>query len=306
MTAVPPVGRRLRRTRRRLVGAAQLTWLRLSLRTLEVLAPEAAAERAFDLWCTLPPGSRARRDARPGPGEVHHLPMPRGGSMVAEVWGAGPTVYLIHGWGGWRGQLGAFVAPLVASGHRVVAFDVPGHGDADPGFLGPRRGTFVEFQEALDVVARFGPAAGAVAHSMGTIALAHAVSTGVLTAERLVLVAPAHGLDEVLDRFVAVLRLSARTRDALHATVEEYTGRHVSDFSLAALGEVALVPPALVVHDRDDRETPFRVAEDVVARWPGATLVESNGLGHHRVLTAPATVAAAVAHIAGRVPVSPA
>jgi pimeloyl-ACP methyl ester carboxylesterase len=33
----------------------------------------------------------------------------------------------MHGWGGWRGQLGSFVEPLVAAGFRVIAFDVP-HG----------------------------------------------------------------------------------------------------------------------------------------------------------------------------------
>ena len=43
-------------------------------------------------------------------------------------WGEGPPVVLAHGWEGRGSQLGAFVAPLVAAGRRVVAFDAPAHG----------------------------------------------------------------------------------------------------------------------------------------------------------------------------------
>ena len=112
---------RIRRTRRRVLAVARLTWLRGSLKVLEVVSPAAADRRALELWCTPPPSSaRRRKDYRPSPGTVVRLPVPRGGNAVAEVWGDGPVVYLMHGWGGWRGQLGAFVAPLVAAGHRVV------------------------------------------------------------------------------------------------------------------------------------------------------------------------------------------
>ena len=141
---------RFRRSRRRLLVGARLTWLRVSLKVLETVAPAAADRRALGLWCDLPPGSGLRRDFRPYPGDVVRLPVPRGGEVVAEVWGEGPVVYLMHGWGGWRGQLGAFVEPLVATGHRLVAVDAPSHGDSDPGFMGRRRGTVMELMEALD------------------------------------------------------------------------------------------------------------------------------------------------------------
>lgn len=304
--------RRWRRTRRRATAAAALTAVRLQLRVLETVAPAAADRRALDLWCTLPPVPR-RQDHRPrGAGhtsEVHRVPVPRGGTVAVEVWGAGPdrpVTYLMHGWGGWRGQLGAFVAPLVDAGHQVVALDAPGHGDSDPGFLGPRRGTVMEFIEALDAtIARFGTPAGVVAHSMGCTVVGQVLAAGTRT-DRLALVAPNHEFGDIVTQFSRHLRLGGRTRDHLRATLEEITGRAMADFDLAPLGREGAVPggvpPTLVVHDRDDVETPYRVATGLVAAWPGARLVTTERLGHHRVLASPATVEAAVGHVLGRVP----
>ena len=115
-TARPTARRRSRtaRARRRIRGLALHAGLRANLAVLQVVAPSRADKLAFDLWCTLPPGSGRRRDHRPFPGDVVRLDVPRGGMAVAEVWGEGPAVYLMHGWGGWRGQLGAFVEPLLA------------------------------------------------------------------------------------------------------------------------------------------------------------------------------------------------
>jgi pimeloyl-ACP methyl ester carboxylesterase len=85
--------------------------------------------------------------------------------IVAEKWGSGPVIYLVHGWGGRRGQLDSFVAPLVQSGHTVVAFDAPSHGDSAPGMFGRGRGLLTEFSAALGAVVRhFGPAYGVIAH----------------------------------------------------------------------------------------------------------------------------------------------
>ncbi|MDT0166540.1 alpha/beta fold hydrolase [Actinotalea sp. AC32] len=296
--------RRLRRTRRRTAAAVQLTVLRARLRVLERVAPAAADRLALDLWCTFPQGAR-RTDLRPRPGVVERVPVPRGGTVAAESWGEGPTVLLVHGWGGWRGQLGAFVEPLVDAGHRVVALDAPGHGDADHGFLGAGRGTVMEFLEAIEAVAaRTGPVVGVVAHSMGTMATARAVASGSLAPDRLVLVAPSHPFLDVLDQFTALLRLSDRTRDHLRATLETIVGSSIEAFDLARCAADATMPPTLVVHDRLDRETPFAVAEAVVATWDDARLVPTTGLGHHRVLAAPTTVTAAVEHLTGRVPVA--
>ncbi len=295
--------RKVRRLRRRLVALAGLTWLRLTFVVLRVVAPSAADRRALDVWCTLPPGARRRAlDARPRPGDVVRLPAHRGGGeVVAEAWGddGAPLVYLVHGWGGWRGQLGAFVDPFVAAGYRVVAVDAPGHGDADAGFMGPHRGTVTEMIEALDEAVRtFGTPAGVVAHSLGTTVAMAALREGI-PADRLVLVAPNPAFAELLDRFAAVLWLGDRAKRHLRGELEEITGRPIDDFDVIPAGADGGMPDALVVHDLGDRETPHDVGAAVARAWPNATLLTTQGLGHYRVLADPDVVRAAVAHVAG-------
>lgn len=286
---------------RRLLGAARLAYVRARLRVLGVVAPRAAGAEVLRLWCTLPGGAGRRKDFRPSAGELVELTARRGGRMVAEVWGDGPVVYLVHGWGGWRGQLGAFVAPLVAAGHRVVAFDAPGHGDSGPSVMGPGRGTIVEVMEALEVAAeRFGEPAGIVAHSMGTTATSKVLRDGAVRTDRLVLVAPNHDVVDVIAQVARTLRLSARVQRMLHAGIEDFVGHPLSDFDLEPMGADGRLPQTLVVHDRQDKETPYVVGARVAAAWPTATLVSTDGLGHQRILRDDVVVDLAVQHVTRR------
>lgn len=271
------------------------------MRVLQIVAPAAADRRAIDLWCTLP-GDARHRDHRPQGGVVVSLPVPRGGEVCVETWGDGPVVYLMHGWGGWRGQLGAFVAPLVDAGHRVVAVDAPSHGDSGDGFMGHRRGTVMELMEALEATGReFGPAAGIIAHSLGCTVAAHAVRSS-LSAERLVLIAPNYGFDEVVRRFARAFRLDGRTTARLRASLEDITQRPLSAFDIDPLGADGSMPDTLVLHDRADKETPYEVGAALAAAWPNARLITTDGLGHQRILFDAEVVAAAVGHVSGRVP----
>src|SRR5665647_3448611 len=197
--------------------------------------------------------------------------------------------------------LGAFVEPLVATGHRLVAVDAPSHGDSDPGFMGRRRGTVMELMEALDAAGQqFGPAAGVIAHSLGCTVAAQVVRNS-LPAECLVLIAPNHGFGEVVEQFSATLRLNPRTRDHLRASLEAITRKPIEEFDLEPLGADGSMPDTLVLHDRADKETPYRVGEGLAAAWPYARLVTTVGLGHQRILADAGTVAAAVGHITDRV-----
>ena len=97
----------------------QPRWLpvvRTGNRALSALAPALAAGVAEHLFLTPP------RSHRP-PAEIELLatararPMRVSGRRIETwTWGAGPTVLLVHGWGGRGAQHGSFVGPLVARG----------------------------------------------------------------------------------------------------------------------------------------------------------------------------------------------
>jgi hypothetical protein len=116
---------------------------------LERFAPALGARWAVELWCT-PPAVEMSLRMPPGVPAGEPIEANWSGHRIAgEFWGDGPSVYLVHGWGGCRAHLGVFVKPLVDAGYRVFAFDLPSHNDSDPGDLAPGRTTIVECAEAV-------------------------------------------------------------------------------------------------------------------------------------------------------------
>lgn len=268
------------------------TAFRTFFRTADLVAPRLGARRARDLWFAVPP-TPAATPLPPG-GEPFTVTS-EGAEVRGWVFGAGPTVYLVHGWGGRGSQLTAFVEPLVATGHRVVLFDGPAHGESTPGPAGPGRSHGVELGRALDAVfLRFGPAEAVVAHSMGTMATYLALRFGWLGTERLVLIAPMVEIQGPFDQFQAALGFGDRTRRALDREVRTFVGVPVAEFDATVQAAHVEAVPTLVVHDRDDRQTAYADAMRLVGSLPDARLVTTEGLGHRRILRDPAVVAAVV------------
>jgi pimeloyl-ACP methyl ester carboxylesterase len=212
--------------------------------------------------------------------------------MAVWTWGEGPSVYLVHGWGGRGGQLASFVAPLVQSGFKAVTFDAPGHG-ASPG----ARSSLPEFALALREVARvFGPAHGVIGHSLGASATALALGQG-LQAERAVLIAPPADPSEWTRHLARRLGMTARVLRLMQTRIERRLGFHWSELDVPRLASRLLVP-LLVIHDRDDAEVPYADGEAIAAAAPEARLVTSHGLGHRRILREPRLVKEAVSFVA--------
>lgn len=271
------------------ISPVALAAMRTTFGVLERVAPGPGSVLAERIWCHVPSvNNSARRDQRPGPGEVITATV-NGGRVVAEAWGQGPAVYLSAGWGGWRGQLGAWVTPLVEAGYRPVAFDALSHGESDAGAMGPRASTLSELADSLTaVVGRVGPAYAVVAHSAGCIATALAIGDG-LAADRLVFVAPMAEPVSYIDDFCHILGVGNRVRTGMVSRLERRVGRPLADFDVVALAP-RLSLPLLVVHDRGDKETRFSDGEAITAVWPGAELVATEGLGHRRILTDPTVI----------------
>ena len=226
----------------------------------------------------MPPGVAPGR-----PLEAHW----NGHRIVGEAWGEGPPVYLVHGWGGRRPHLGMFIKPLVESGHRVIAFDLPSHNESDPGALAPGRTTAIECAEAVAAMIRtHGPARAVVAHSLGANATAFAAAWGTPVG-RLVFLAPMGESPAYLDLFAARHGFGRRIRAGLHRRLERRIGMALEDTDMVRVAQRTGYPPLLLIHDPDDPDTPYVTSEKVVASWPGAHLMTTPGLGrlaHFRLL----------------------
>ncbi len=267
--------------------------LRAGMRILGVAAPPVAARAAETLFRTPPPHTpwEGEREllAR---GRPERLAV-RGASLAAWTWGEGAPVLLVHGWGSRGARLGSFVAPLVAAGHSVVAFDAPGHGDSEGRFS-----SLPEFIFAIEAAheAR-GPFTAIVGHSLGGAAVALAIRRGV-PVSRVLLLAPSSDPASYPKRFSEMVGVRDGVRLRMEARVVRRFGMPWSEFDVLAAARRQRAP-LLVIHDETDIEVPWREGAAIAAAWPGAELVTTTGLGHRRIVHDPGVVARGVEFLEG-------
>ena len=277
---------------------AQMTLLWAGARTLGRRSSLLGGWLASMLWFTpWPTATTAASAARESAWLAGTTPL----SVEAGRWrlhgysaGHGPTVLLVHGWGDHAARMGGFVAPLVAAGYRVVGLDLPGHGRR-----GPKATDLPTLAAALTAAGpQLGPIHAIVAHSMGGTVTMFATRDA-LSPQALVLLAPPVRLEHAVARFGELLDLPDRVLLGLRRRIERRFGRSVwDDYAADAL---RLEVPTLVIHDVEDPQVDIDDSRLLVRAWPHAQLVETAGLGHHRILRDPEVVASAVAFVASPV-----
>ena len=70
-----------------------------------------------------------------------------------------------------------------------------------------------------------------------------------------------------------------------------------------------MTAPLLVIHDRKDDTVPFSHGADIARSWPGATLIETSGLGHRELVQDPMVISQVLNFVAkgsGEEPPAPA
>jgi pimeloyl-ACP methyl ester carboxylesterase len=279
------------------------------------IAPRLTGNLAFRAFCTPPRANgaddtqrrlMARAEARMDHAERVQVAY-EGGDVQAyrfrtQAGTARGTVLLIHGWTGRAAFMSAFVEPLNASGFDVVAFDLPGHGHSSGRILHIPLGI-----RALHAVhAQFGPWHGVIAHSFGgalaTSLVAGAVSPfPAISVKRLVLIATPHSMPQLFRWFGQTVGLSGRGQHWFDANVQRLSGRELNTFEGEMLLRQAQVQ-TLVLHAPDDKEVSFASAEALASAGDHVTVQPMQGLGHRRILYAPATVEAARSFMADGLP----
>lgn len=259
--------------------------LRQLFRLSGAVAPAVAARFAGFLWFR-PPRKRPPAGEQSLLDRAQHLSLHHAGKRIAVyLWGQGPAVMLVHGWSGRGAQLGRFVEPLVAAGYRVVAFDAPAHGRSEGSSttLPEMSGTI------LRLAADIHPVHAVIAHSFG-------VPTALLAlqqqrfAQRVVALSAPATLDGIMTRFREMLGLSPRTVQILRGRLMRRFGEDMwTRFSAEDMAR-SMDLPALVIHDRDDRDIPWHDGEALARAWPRAQFLSTDGLGHRRILRDPAVI----------------
>jgi pimeloyl-ACP methyl ester carboxylesterase len=293
--AEPTMPRTRRSSRNREDAQRPPAPVRAGISLATAIAPGLAA-RALAELCMRPPRHRVPAQERDALGGLEPFAARHPGGLV-RGWqrGHGPAVLLLHGWGGRSGQMAPLAQALASAGCTAVAIDAPGHGQSSG-----RVASVPLYAGAIAAAAHALSARAAIGHSFGGSALTFAVAQGLALDAAVVVGSPATPAVYV-DQFCEALDLGLRARRALRVRLEERVGRRFEELELTrTIG--AARSPALVVHDRADREVPFANAEALARAWPGARLHATSGLGHRRILRDPAAIRDMVAFVVDRFP----
>lgn len=279
------------------VRSTSVPWsLRAAVRIGSVVAPQATARRALELFCTPMASSRSRALKADLAGAREQIIEVRSGPIMTYQWGDPAheaTVLVSHGWSSFGLRFVPWVAHLRAAGYAVVAFDQPGHGRNAPAQI-----TLPGFADTvIDVGAHFGPFAAAIGHSLGGAAIAIALREG-MRAERALLIAPAADGAAASQRFARAIELPEARRAAMQALLERQTGSAMDSMAIHRVAP-QLAQPALVIHDLADTDVPWEEGERYARFWSSARLLSVQGLGHHKIVNDPGVIAAGMAFLQG-------
>jgi len=175
----------------------QKTFINAATRLTWMLAPDLTMRLIMGLFFRPPQYKVADSDKQTLSEAESFSLLVNGKRVTGWIWGDGPAVMLLHGWGGSGAQFVPFVEPLIDAGFSVVTYDNPAHRHSSG-----RTTSYFEFVEAARAVYdHVGNLEGVVAHSMGSgAAMNLAQHTNVSV--KFVFISPLYNLHDVLMDFV--------------------------------------------------------------------------------------------------------
>jgi pimeloyl-ACP methyl ester carboxylesterase len=193
-----------------------------------------------------------------------------------------PAILFVHGWNGRGTQCAGMLDTLQQAGFRIVSFDALGHGRT----AGNQTNILEISQTIVAICTKHGPFQAMLTHSFGGPCAAVALTSKALDVKQLVCIAPPSRTDGLIDFFSPAINLPKRATLALKHSVEDEFGTDVWQRTSMRENVKQLTMPALVIHDKDDKEVPWTEGQAVASAWPGAELVLTHSLGHRRILNA--------------------
>jgi pimeloyl-ACP methyl ester carboxylesterase len=209
------------------------------------------------------------------------------GKVAYTAEGFGTPVLLVHGWDGSARDMSDIALALDRASARVVALDLPAHGFSE----GEKLTAEDAAAAILTVAAKEGPFAAVIAHSFGCPSTVLALEGGLQVNAAVFFAPPLRQIDQFR-------RLGGRyglEGDEIEEVIVRLraAGSTMDQMDLAAKG-ARRSEPLLIIHSEDDEMTPIAGARALEKAWPGAKLLEADGLGHNLTMRDPAMVGAAV------------
>ncbi len=268
-----------------------LKLLKLYFMTIGRVMPAAATGLADKLFTSVPFSKRRdSEEALLARAEKFTVSMENGHELAAYRWGkkSDPIILFVHGWTATATCFSHFITHFLDEGYQVISYDAIGHG-ASTG----SRTTVPDWADSIHAVSQeVGPVRCMIGHSMGGMALIMASNIGLQT-QKLVLLSPATSISKFFYHFAASLSFPPNMRESFPRFIWEKYGpiaaKYGRDWEQVMISDFKV--PSLIIHDQDDKEVDIERSRWLAAQWPWAELVETNRLGHRRILLSKKIVA---------------
>ncbi|MDB5200889.1 MAG: alpha/beta fold hydrolase [Ferruginibacter sp.] len=259
-----------------------LQFIRTKLNVLGLLSDRKAGEVAFKLFCTpLPIPAEKQKDHFHS---AEKLAFTVDGKTIRGYRVNHPRphkILLLHGFSSTCQNFHRFVAPLVAQGYEVLAFDAPAHGKSE----GKTVNAVDYANMILKAVELYGPIHSFLAHSFGGMAISLALERMPHSPKtKVVLIAPATETTTAIDTAFSFIGINKPAlRKSMDEIIFSISGEHSEWFSIRRAMK-NIKASVLWIHDEDDDVTPLsdalKVKEDA---WPNVRFIITKGLGHRKI-----------------------
>ena len=192
-----------------------------------------------------------------------------------------PKVLLVHGWSTTSRSMSHIIEALLQNSYQVISYDALRHGDS----LGSLSDLGNWAKSVALVMDKIGEVEAIVAHSFGGAAVTVASKLGLHT-KKLVLLAPINDIEKVSNDFgknlgipLYILKIM---RDYTWKNNEKILSHYGEDWQDIFLSDFKV--PTLIYHDSNDKEIGIEHSKKLTEQWTWAKLIETNGLGHRKIL----------------------
>jgi pimeloyl-ACP methyl ester carboxylesterase len=253
------------------------TLLHFYMRTLSVIAPKKAAQKALDIFFTPKkhPNKTWETDALKTAKSITLK-----GGINCLVWGEGKPILLVHGWEGRASQMSVFL-PYLSDQYQLIALNAPAHGLSE----GMRSNPHKFIKAIFTAQQHFGDFHAIVGHSMGGGSAVYAALEN-LNVNKVISIAGPSDFEVLVRGFASFVGLRSKALNIFLQKAEEEVELSFPTLNLASR-VTKLNQPLLVIHDENDIEVPFTSASRYKNRITQGEFYTTKGLGHRKIMQSP-------------------
>ena len=265
--------------------------LRFYFSTLGKLTPSLSNKLLVRLFSTPQTKKVRQRETVVLKGALHNKIQLEGYDIQIYEWGQGEKIaYLLHGWEGNGGSMGAFVSSLSQMGYKIITFDGPAHGKSSG-----KTANMMLFAKIFNgIVQTYGKAEIIIAHSFGTsVALYSAVEFGIQP-KAAALLSGTNKIEDIFLEFSRLMKLDKEQEIRLFDYIRMYYGIDAKDLVMNEYAKKSGIKNAILIHDKNDKVIPYINTEAIAKNWTGAEVLQVENTGHYKMLWAPVVVNATI------------